>query len=194
MSTHQEGTMSRHVTRTIPAALAALALLLATTAVASAAGPIDQGRDARHKEVKVEVYGDDICGDRANATTYTVTWRVHWVEFADSVHFSYTETGRYVTDFDDPSIMDYESQFTEASHFDMTPRPTCDRDRAVPRLPRFDPDQDSCRLCRGRWDRAGRPLLHRRDRLPGRRSAVRSARSARAHARVVTVRHQALPR
>ena len=112
--------MSRHVTRTIPAALAALALLLATTAVASAAGPIDQGRDARHKEVKVEVYGDDICGDRANTTTYTVTWRVHWVEFADSVHFSYTETGRYVTDFDDPSIMDYESQFTEASHFDMT--------------------------------------------------------------------------
>ena len=31
------------------------------------------------------------------------------------------ESGRYETDFDDPSIEDYSSQFTEAGHFNITP-------------------------------------------------------------------------
>jgi hypothetical protein len=34
------------------------------------------------------------------------------------------ETGRYETDFDDPSIEDYVSQLTEAGHFNLTPSGT----------------------------------------------------------------------
>ncbi|MDH4143337.1 MAG: hypothetical protein OEV61_12070 [Chloroflexota bacterium] len=78
-------------------------------------------KHASYKEVSSQYYDDDICGDRAGWTTYTVTWRVHWVEFADSFHLSYTATGRYVTDFDDPAIEDYEGQFTASTHFNLTP-------------------------------------------------------------------------
>ena len=45
---------------------------------------------------------------------------MHWVDLGDSLHVSYTETGSYATDFDDPAIDDYASQFTEAQHFNLT--------------------------------------------------------------------------
>lgn len=97
-------------------------LTMLAAAPAQAAGskpPID--KTIVHKEVKVEEFTDDICGDRANSTTFTTTWRLIVKESGDGLSVVFGESGRYETDFDDPSIEDYSSQFTEAGHFNITP-------------------------------------------------------------------------
>ena len=57
-----------------------------------------------HKEVKVEEFTDDICGDRANSTTFTTTWRLIVKESGNGLSVVFGESGRYETDFVDPSI------------------------------------------------------------------------------------------
>lgn len=74
-----------------------------------------------HNEVTTQFFPDDICGERENTTTFTTTWRFIVKESGDSLAVVFGETGRYETDFVDPSIQDYKSQFTEAGHFNLTP-------------------------------------------------------------------------
>lgn len=100
--------------------LAALMVTVALPVQSAGAKPTIE-RTIVHKEVKTVYFPDDICGDRAGWTTFTVTYRFIVMDHGNSLHVVFGETGRYVTDFDDPSIEDYSSQFTEAGHFGLTP-------------------------------------------------------------------------
>ena len=93
--------------------------LLAATTVA-AASPVDNARDSAQKETYSVYFPDDICGRRAGWTTFVLTRLLQITDLGDSVHVTAIDTGRYSTDFDDPAIEDYESQFTEALHFNLT--------------------------------------------------------------------------
>ncbi len=108
--------MTRRIQRMVLTALVVLAALPVQSAFAKPT--ID--RTIVHKEVTARYFPDDICGDRAGWTTFTVTYRFIVMDHGDSLHVVFGETGRYVTDFDDPSIEDYSSQFTEAGHFSLT--------------------------------------------------------------------------
>jgi hypothetical protein len=52
----------------------------------------------------------------------TLTWTDHLLvtDLGDSLHVVFGEQGTYATDFDDPAIEDYTSQFTDAEHFNIT--------------------------------------------------------------------------
>jgi hypothetical protein len=110
------------VTRSRPLSLVlglAGALMVATPAAAGS--PVQHYRDSARAEVTTVYYDDDICGPRAGWTEYSVTWHVVYSERPDgSFNFVYGETGTYHTDFDDPSIPDYDSQFTEQQHGSVT--------------------------------------------------------------------------
>jgi hypothetical protein len=95
--------------------------MFASAPVQAAGSKPSIDRTIVHKEVKVEAFPDDICGDRANTTTITTTWRFIVKDSGNGLSVVFGETGRYVTEFDDPSIEDYASQFTEAGHFAITP-------------------------------------------------------------------------
>ena len=104
-------------------AVTAAALMLSSLAavpVAAAADSVDHVRDGRHHEIRTVYYPDDICGPRSGWTTYDVTWQVRITDFGDTYHVSYVETGTYETDFDNPTIDDYSSQFTEAAQVSLT--------------------------------------------------------------------------
>ena len=108
--------------RTRPAGLIlAIATVLLVAAPAAAAGPVTQWRDFGHKEVSRVYYPDDICGPRAGWTDYVVSWHFHLTEISEGVfNWVFGETGTYHVDFDDPSIPDLDSQFTEAQHGTVT--------------------------------------------------------------------------
>src|SRR5262245_42876101 len=101
-------------------AVAVLGLALATTAPAAAGNPPVHERDGGHKEVTVHYFPDDICGPRASWVTVTVTWHLRITDLGDSWHLAYGETGTYVADYVDPATPDYESQFTNAVHINLT--------------------------------------------------------------------------
>lgn len=106
-------------TRWTPLGLALAGVMLVTAPV-SAADPVTHVHESGKKEIHTEYFPDDICGPRAGWTTFVVTWRFHITDLGDSLHVNAGETGRYTTDFDDPAIEDYKSQFTEAVSFNIT--------------------------------------------------------------------------
>ena len=106
-------------TRTTTLGVALSWLLLAAGPVA-AGGPVTHTRDSAQKETYSLYFPDDICGPRAGWTHFTLTRTFHVTDLGDSVHVTAIDTGRYSTDFDDPAVADYESQFTEAMHFSLT--------------------------------------------------------------------------
>ena len=95
-------------------------VLLMSAAPALGAGPPTHIRESGHKEVTTVYFPDDICGPRAGWTTFTETWQFHVVDLGDSIHLIAPETGRYHTDFDDPSIEDVDAQWTETVSFQLT--------------------------------------------------------------------------
>ena len=100
--------------------LAIVATALAA-APAAAASPVAHARTIVHREVSTEHHPDDICGPRAGWTTAVATYHFMYTELPDgSFNFSFVETGTYHTDFDDPTIPDYDSQFTGAQHGTVT--------------------------------------------------------------------------
>jgi hypothetical protein len=100
--------------------LALAASVLATGSVA-AASPVGHARTGAHREVSTEYHPDDICGPRAGWTTTVVTFHWQYTELPGGrFNFSFVETGTYHTDFDDPSIPSYDSQFTGAQHGTVT--------------------------------------------------------------------------
>lgn len=106
-------------TRHIPLGLSLVALLMSATP-ALGAGPPTQVREFGHKQVTTVYFPDDICGPRAGWTTFVETWRLHVVEFDDSIHLAAPETGWYHTDFDDPAIEDVDAKWTETVSFQLT--------------------------------------------------------------------------
>jgi hypothetical protein len=98
----------------------ALAWLLLAAGPVAAGGPVTHTRDSAQKETYSVYFPDDICGPRAGWTTFVLTRLLHITDLGDSLHATAIDTGRYSTDFDDPAIEDYESQFTEALHFNLT--------------------------------------------------------------------------
>ena len=111
-------TPRRHRSRWLGAPILAIALLSATSATAWAA-PL-QTRDGGHHEVSTVYYPDDICGPRSGWTTWDVTWHLRVTDLGDAFQATYTETGKYSTDLDDPAFQDYTSQYTEVVHFTGT--------------------------------------------------------------------------
>ncbi len=99
--------------------IATMAMLVVAPTHVDAAKP-SSDRTIVHKEVHPQYFPDDICGDRAGWTTFTTTWRFIVKESGDSIKIVFGETGRYVTDFDDPATEDYSSQFTQAGHAGVT--------------------------------------------------------------------------
>lgn len=108
----------------VPAALLAIAVL-STSAPAAAAAD----RSARESTVVLrgltytQSFPDDICGPRASEETVRVrTMVVHYTESDDgtfNAHF--TETGTVHVDFGDPTLQDFDSQFTDSIHHVLTP-------------------------------------------------------------------------
>lgn len=107
----------RNRSRPIALALAVAAATLFVAPVAAAESPVAHSYFSGHKEVSRVYYPDDICGPRAGWTEYVVTWHAVITELSDGAfNWVYGETGTYHTDFDDPAIPSYDSQFTEAQH------------------------------------------------------------------------------
>jgi hypothetical protein len=105
-------------------AVAALATAVVAGPVA-AASPVEHGGDIGHHVIKTEYFPDDICGPRSGWTTFDETFHLRYTQLPDgSYTFSHVETGTYHTDFDDPTIPSYDSQFTEADHGTVTPGET----------------------------------------------------------------------
>ena len=94
---------------------------LMVPSLAANAGAPTRMKEIIHKFTHTEVFSDDICGDRSSVDTFTVTSRFIATEFEDGTfNVVYGETGTYTTDFDDPSIDDHTSKFTEAGHVRLT--------------------------------------------------------------------------
>lgn len=99
----------------------AIALSLVAPVPVSAATPVSHGWGGARHEVSSVYASDDICGPRAGWTQYVVTYQWKYTERPDgSFNFSYVETGTYHSDFDDPTIPSYDSQFTGAEHGTIT--------------------------------------------------------------------------
>lgn len=108
--------------------LATVALLVALLPVSPAAAkpPPEKSTAVIHGVTFSVVFPDDICGPRASTTTFTLrTQMIHVTERTDgSFNFQHTETGTYHVDFDDPSLPDEDSQFTDSIHHVRTPAGT----------------------------------------------------------------------
>jgi hypothetical protein len=99
----------------------ALAVCILAAGPVVAASPVAHAGSSAHREVSTVYYPDDICGPRAGWTTAVVSYHWQYLERSDgSFNFSFVETGTYHTDFDDPTIPSYDSQFTGAQHGTVT--------------------------------------------------------------------------
>ena len=79
--------------------------------------------NVQHNVTFVEEFADDICGPRANTTTFTYqTLVLHLTAKADGT-FTFQEviTANYTSDFHDPAIPTASGRFTEVNHFASTP-------------------------------------------------------------------------
>jgi len=106
------------ITGTLLVTASLLPALVAPAAAAGARPAIT--RESNHKLVKTLYFPDDICGARAGWTTVEVTDHLVVTDLGDSLHVVFGEHGTYSTIFDDPAIEDYNSQFTDAQHFNIT--------------------------------------------------------------------------
>jgi hypothetical protein len=98
-----------------------LVLMLGAAPVAAAQSPVLHAGDSTHRQVDLVYLPDDICGPRSGWSEIVVTIQWKYLERQDgSFNFVYVETGTYHTDFDDPSIPSYDSQFTGAQHGTLT--------------------------------------------------------------------------
>jgi hypothetical protein len=114
--------ITKRVQLHIRVGLGLAAILVAFAAApASAASRVLHDGDSAHRQVSTVYYPDDICGPRSGWTTYVTSFQWKYTERGDgSFNFVYLETGTYHTDFDDPTIPSYDSQFTGAQHGTVT--------------------------------------------------------------------------
>jgi hypothetical protein len=105
----------------IAATLAVAATLLGAVPAVAADSPVLHDRGSARMEVTRLYFPDDICGPRGGWTEFVTTYHWGYTQRPDGAfNFSYVETGTYHTDFDDPSIPSYDSQFTGAEHGTIT--------------------------------------------------------------------------
>jgi hypothetical protein len=108
-------------------ALAASALLampvLAATGTPVAADPTIVSREIQHNSVETIHFDDDICGPRANWTTFTRTLeKQRFVLRGDGTwNFQYTGVVTYISDYDDPSLPEVSGRLTEVGNYNLTP-------------------------------------------------------------------------
>jgi hypothetical protein len=92
----------------------------------AAAAPVEAWTEVHHDVTFTATWPDDICGLRANTTTYTrKVEQVHLTRRADDT-FSYHDVAAvtYVSDYVDPALPDLSGRLTEVNHFVLTPGET----------------------------------------------------------------------
>jgi len=97
-----------------------LAILTLGLTAGTASAAVSHTKQSTRNVVTTEHFPDDICGPRAAWWTFVSSSHLVVTDLGDSIHVVYGETGTYSADFDDPSIPDYTSRFTDAQHFNIT--------------------------------------------------------------------------
>ena len=112
----------KHV-KTTRSLFVALMALVCAAVPAQAAAQATTSTTVSHPVPRSQFFPDDICGLRANVTTFDVRTSVEHISFSRSgaINYTFVETGTYRVDFVDPAFADQESQFTETIHFTQTP-------------------------------------------------------------------------
>lgn len=103
----------------------AVPMILLGAGAATAARP-EVSTVVQHDVTFTASFPDDICGPRANTTTFTGTVdQVHYLARADGT-FLYRDVAvvTYVADYDDPTLPDLSGRLTEVNHFVLTPGDT----------------------------------------------------------------------
>lgn len=106
--------------------LVALVPVLLAGASPVAAAPPSGATVVNHNTTFSQVFPDDICGPRANTTTFTRKMeQVKYSERADG-SFVYRDVAvvTYVSDFVDPGLQDLTGRLTEVNQFVLTPGST----------------------------------------------------------------------
>jgi hypothetical protein len=112
---------TRHAHRASSIAFGTALVLTLLAAPTAAASPVLHAGESAHREASTVYYPDDICGPRSGWTDYIATFQWKYTERADGTfNFVYVENGTYHTDFDDPTIPSYDSQFTGTQHGTVT--------------------------------------------------------------------------
>ena len=108
--------------RRLWAALLAGGLLASGWQLPANAGRTTTWTNVLHNVVFTVAYPDDICGPRANVTTYDRTVELqHLTQRSDgSFEFQYTAAVTYFSDFVDPAIPDVSGRLTEVNHAVLT--------------------------------------------------------------------------
>ena len=96
------------------------ALLVAGPA---AAAPVDTRTVVEHNTTETIRFDDDVCGPRANTTTFTrKVVQSHITEGVDgSFNFHEVAVVTYVSDYDDADLPDLSGRLTEVNRFTRTP-------------------------------------------------------------------------
>jgi hypothetical protein len=105
--------------------LLALSLIIPvslTAAPAAAAPPPPPSTVVVHDGSFTVDFPGDICGTRANTTTFTVTMNQTHVTSMPGGGFQFHEVAvlTYVSDYDDPALPTLEGRTTQVSHFTLT--------------------------------------------------------------------------
>jgi hypothetical protein len=100
-----------------------VALLMILTAGPASAAPVGSPTIVTHGETFTVSWDDDICGLRANTTTYhRKIEQVQFFERSDGT-FVYRDVAvvTYESDYVDPALPDLSGRLTEVNHFVLTP-------------------------------------------------------------------------
>jgi hypothetical protein len=108
-----------------------MAIVLVLPAVLVSARPataaqVEAWTEVHHDETFTATWPDDICGLRANTTTYTrKVEQIHLTSLGDGT-FSYHDVAAvtYVSDYVDPALPDLFGRLTEVNHFVFHPGQT----------------------------------------------------------------------
>jgi hypothetical protein len=108
------------------AASALLAIPILAVAPPATADPAVVSNDIQHNQTETRYFDNDVCGPRANWTTFTRTLeKQRLVIRPDGTwNFQYTGVVTYVSDYDDPALPDLSGRLTEVGNFNLTPGET----------------------------------------------------------------------
>ena len=105
-----------------------LMLGLAMVSVASPVSAATPGRPAPviHNQVEIVTFSDDVCGERANVTTFNrkVVQERSSQQANGAVRYHYTAVVTYVSDYTDPTLPTLSGKLTEVINVVLTPNGT----------------------------------------------------------------------
>lgn len=107
--------------RLIATTLLAVPMFLVAGATSAAAAP--SPTVVIHNEQETVVFGDDVCGPRANTTVFTRKIEQSRFDQRADGTFQFREVAvvTYESDYVDPAIPDASGRLTEVNHFAFTP-------------------------------------------------------------------------